>query len=63
MDINTDALGSVVPGRGGGRDCRVPPQEGSEQLVSLEVILFIVLGAALGYYAVAHFLVSGGSAA
>lgn len=31
--------------------------------MNLETILFILLGAALGYYAVAHFLVSGGSAA
>jgi hypothetical protein len=31
--------------------------------VTLEVLLFIVLGAALGYYVVAHFIASGGSAA
>jgi hypothetical protein len=31
--------------------------------VNLEMILFILLGAALGYYAVAHFFVSGGNPA
>jgi hypothetical protein len=31
--------------------------------VNLETIIFILLGAALGYYAVAHFLVSGGQPA
>lgn len=31
--------------------------------MTLETIIFILLGAVLGYYAVAHFLVSGGQAA
>lgn len=55
-------MGTVAPGRGRGRDRGLLAEEGGEQLVSLEVILFVILGAALGYYAVAHFLVSGGSA-
>jgi hypothetical protein len=31
--------------------------------MTLETIIFILLGAALGYYVVAHFLVSGGAPA
>lgn len=31
--------------------------------MTLETIIFILLGAALGYYVVAHFLVSGGQPA
>jgi hypothetical protein len=56
-------LGSVVSRRGRGRDRGVSSEEGNGQLVNLEMILFILLGAALGYFAVAHFIVSGGSPA
>lgn len=31
--------------------------------MTLETIIFILLGAVLGYFAVAHFIVSGGSPA
>jgi len=57
-------LGSVAPGRRGGRGAGVPAAWWEAYtIVTFEWLLFVALGFALGYYVVSHFMVSGGQPA
>ena len=55
-------MGSVIPGRRGGRGAGIFAKASTGQM-TIELLLFIALGFALGYYIVAHFFASGGAPA